>query len=88
MYIITRLGSPKKYISETNSNFAEIFTTEALLTLDEDDTLTEYCTKVNHNFNLSGVECSIYPQMQIDYLFERVTYCFRLIKPNADYIQT
>jgi hypothetical protein len=88
MFIITRFGDSKKFIRETNSNFDELSAKEDLIILEDDDSLSKYCFKVNYNFKLLGVDCFVYPQMNIDSLFDMVTKCFKIIKTNADFIQT
>jgi hypothetical protein len=88
MFIINRFGNEKKYIHETRQNFKEIEVNTPLLQLNDDDTLEEYCNKVNKNFTAIGVPCYIYPQMQIDCLFSTVTACFKILYPNGDFIQT
>ena len=88
MFIVARFGNPLKYIWDTNSNFAEISEGEDLLVVEEEDSLTEYCDKVNHNFRQFDVDCFVYPQMQIDALFGRVNECFMEVNPNGEFVQT
>ena len=88
MFVITRFGDPLKYIRETNSNFTEVSTSEDILVIGEEDSLAEYCDKVNHNFGQFDVDCFLYPQMQIDALFRRVNECFEIVNPNGNFMQS
>jgi hypothetical protein len=89
MFIIDRYGEENKMFNLTNENFNEIVNPQVSFFLidEKEDSLFEYCYKVNENFKQYSLDCGIYPQMQIDQLINRVNECFKIICPQGVFVK-